>query len=120
MRPEFTASLMCMDLLDIKHQIEVLDGELDGYHIDIMDGHYCIEEMLEKIAQAARLREENGWHYKIMIDGSCNQKTFRRLYEAGADVFVMGSSGLFSLDADLKAACDTMKRLFAQETGVKL
>lgn len=41
MRPEFTASLMCMDLLDIKHQIEVLDGELDGYHIDIMDGHYC-------------------------------------------------------------------------------
>ena len=218
MRPEFTASLMCMDLLDIKHQIEVLDGELDGYHIDIMDGHYCmkacarvakkpmdvhlmttnpndwidacaaagaamisphaetintdcfrtlnriraagcqvgvtlnpatplsycqhylnridvltlmtvdvgyagqpfIEEMLKKIAQAARLREENGWHYKIMIDGSCNQKTFRRLYEAGADVFVMGSSGLFSLDADLKAACDTMKRLFAQETGVKL
>ena len=227
MRPEFTASLMCMDLLDIKHQIEVLDGELDGYHIDIMDGHYCknitlspdfmkacarvakrpmdvhlmttnpndwidacaaagaamisphaetintdcfrrpnrnraagwqvgvtlnpatplsycqhylnridvltlmtvdvgyagqpfIEEMLEKIAQAARLREENGWHYKIMIDGSCNQKTFRRLYEAGADVFVMGSSGLFSLDADLRAACDTMKRLFAQETGVKL
>lgn len=227
MRPEFTASLMCMDLLDIKHQIEVLDGELDGYHIDIMDGHYCknitlspdfmkacarvakkpmdvhlmttnpndwidacaaagaamisphaetintdcfrtlnriraagcqvgvtlnpatplsycqhylnridvltlmtvdvgyagqpfIEEMLEKIAQAARLREENDWHYKIMIDGSCNQKTFRRLYEAGADVFVMGSSGLFSLDADLKAACDTMKRLFAQETGVKL
>ena len=31
MRPEFTASLMCMDLLDIKHQIEELDGELDGY-----------------------------------------------------------------------------------------
>ena len=83
-------------------------------------GQPFIEEMLEKIAQAARLREENGWHYKIMIDGSCNQKTFRRLYEAGADVFVMGSSGLFSLDADLKAACDTMKRLFAQETGVKL
>ena len=41
MRPEFTASLMCMDFLDIKHQIEVLDEELDGYHIDIMDGHYC-------------------------------------------------------------------------------
>ena len=83
-------------------------------------GQPFIEELLEKIAQAARLREENGWHYKSMIDGSCNQKTFRRLYEAGADVFVMGSSGLFSLDADLKAACDTMKRLFAQETGVKL
>ena len=125
MRPEFTASLMCMDFLDIKHQIEVLDQKLDGYHIDIMDGHYCknitlsrdagcqvgvtlnpatplsycrhylnridvltlmtvdvgyagqpfIEEMLEKIAQAARMREENGWHYKIMIDGSCNKSS---------------------------------------------
>ena len=32
---------MCMDFLDIKHQIEVLDQKADGYHIDIMDGHYC-------------------------------------------------------------------------------
>lgn len=50
-----------------------------------MPGQPFIEEMLEKIAQAARLREENGWHYKIMIDGSCNKKTFRKLYEAGAE-----------------------------------
>ena len=82
-------------------------------------GQPFIEEMLEKIAQAARLREENGWHYKIMIDGSCNKKTFRKLYEAGADAFILGSSGLFSLDADLKTACDTMKRQFEQETGLK-
>ncbi len=40
MRPEFTASLMCIDFLDIKHQIEVLNQKLDGYHIEIMDGHY--------------------------------------------------------------------------------
>ena len=77
------------------------------------------ENIVEKIAQAARLREENGWHYKIMIDGSCNKKTFRKLYEAGADAFILGSSGLFSLDADLKTACDTMKRQFEQETGLK-
>mgnify|MGYP003376639949 FL=1 len=41
MKPEFSVSLMCMDFLDIKHQIEVLDQNVDGYHIDIMDGHYC-------------------------------------------------------------------------------
>ena len=77
------------------------------------------ENIVEKIAQAARMREENGWHYKIMIDGSCNKRTFRRLYEAGADVFVLGSSGLFSLDVDLASACDTMKRQFEEETGLK-
>lgn len=25
MKPEFSVSLMCMDFLDIKHQIEILD-----------------------------------------------------------------------------------------------
>ena len=227
MKSEFCVSLMCMDFLKIREQIDVMDRNIDGYHIDIMDGHYCknitlspdfmkacaqvakkpmdvhlmttdpgdwldacaaagaktisphaetintdcfrtlnrikelgcevgvtlnpatplsycahylnridlltlmtvdvgfagqpfIEEMLAKIAEAKRLREENGWHYKIMIDGSCNKKTFKRLYEAGADVFVLGSSGLFSLDSDLQTACDKMKAQFEEETGVKL
>lgn len=227
MKPEFKVSLMCMDFLDIKRQIEILDRNLDGYHIDIMDGHFCknitlspdfmracgqvakkemdvhlmttnpndwlensakagaklisphaetintdcfrvlnrieelgcktgvtlnpatplsycehflnridmltimtvdvgfagqpfIKEMLSKIAKAKQLREENGYHYKIMIDGSCNQKTYKQLYEAGADIFVVGSSGLFNLDDDLQVACDKMKKIFSDETGVTL
>ena len=227
MKPQFCVSLMCMDFLDIKHQVEILDANMDGYHIDIMDGHYCknitlspdfmravgrvakkpmdvhlmttapndwidacadagaglisphaetintdcyrtlnrihdagcqtgvtlnpatplsyckhylnridvltimtvdvgfagqpfITEMLDKIAQAKKLREENGWHYKIMIDGSCNKKTFQRLHGAGADVFILGTSGLFNLDPDLQTACDKMKAEFEAETGVKL
>ena len=31
---------MCMDFLDIRHQIEVLNKRVDLYHFDIMDGHY--------------------------------------------------------------------------------
>ena len=34
-------SLMCMDFLKMKEQLEVLEEEMDGYHIDIMDGHFC-------------------------------------------------------------------------------
>lgn len=227
MKPEFNVSLMCMDLMDIRHQLEILDTRVDGYHVDIMDGHYCknitlspdflaactsvaekpfdvhlmttnpnnwlepcakagarlisphaetintdcfrtlnriqelgcevgvtlnpatpldtcrhylnridmltlmtvdvgfagqpfIVEMLDKIAEARRLREANHWHYKIMIDGSCNQKTFKQLYDAGADVFVLGSSGLFSLDEDLENAWERMKEQFEDETGVTL
>lgn len=83
-------------------------------------GQPFITEMLDKIAEAKRLREENGWHYRIMIDGSCNKKTFKRLYDAGAETFILGTSGLFSLDADLAAAYDKMKGQFEEETGVKL
>lgn len=227
MKPEFSVSLMCMDFLDMKNQLEVLNKRASGYHIDIMDGHYCknitlspdfmracsraaklpmdvhlmttnpgdwlepvakagasvisphaetintdayrtinkirelgcgvgvtlnpatpldyirhyihlvdvltimtvdvgyagqpfITEMLEKISEARRLKEEKGYHYKIMIDGSCNAKTFKRLYEAGAEVFILGTSGLFNLDPDLNTAYDKMLDSFKNETGVEM
>ncbi len=223
MKPEFSVSLMCMDFLDIKNQLEILNKRADMYHIDIMDGHFCknitlspdfiraagraaklpmdvhlmtenpndwlepvakagatyiaphaetintdafrvlarikelgckagvvlnpatplqaiehymsrldmitimtvdvgyagqpfIPEMLDKIAQAKRLREKKGYSYKIQIDGSCNVKTFGRLREAGADVFILGSSGLFGLDADLNTAYDKMLMQYQAET----
>ena len=227
MKPLFTVSLMCMDFLDMKNQIDVLNEKFDGYHMDVMDGHFCknitlspdiikavgkaakkpmdvhlmttepndwikscaeagaelisphaetintnafrtinrikdlgcktgvtlnpatplayckeylgridvltimtvdvgfagqpfIREMLDKIKEAKKLREENGWHYHIMIDGSCNKKTFKDLYAAGAECFILGSSGLFSLDEDLRVACAKAKKIFEEETGVKL
>lgn len=69
-------------------------------------GQKFIPEMLDKIREAKELREQNGWHYDIQIDGSCNNKTFAQLIEAGADVLVLGSSGLFSKSKDLDEAFD--------------
>ena len=40
MKPIFNPSLMCMDFLDIRGQLEVLNPRCDMYHFDIMDGHY--------------------------------------------------------------------------------
>lgn len=227
MKPEFTVSLMCMDFLDMRNQLEYLDRHIDGYHIDIMDGHFCknitlspdfiktcnrlttkpmdvhlmttnpndwidacanagakmisphaetintdcfrtinhirevgcqvgvtlnpatpldycrhflnridvltlmtvdvgfagqpfITEILAKISEAKRLRDENNWHYKIMIDGSCNKRTFKALHQAGAEVYILGSSGLFSLDPSLPQAFAKMKENFEEETGIQL
>ena len=214
-------SLMCMDFLDIKEQLKILEEEMDGYHIDIMDGHFCknitlspdfakairpavkkpmdvhlmttdpsdwldpcieagvdmisphaetintnayrtmqyiagagkkvgvtlnpatalsyiehylnridvmtimtvdvgfagqkfIPEMLDKIRQAKALREEKGYHYRILIDGSCNKTTYEMLLEAGADDFIVGGSGLFSLHEDLREACKLCKAQFQE------
>lgn len=227
MKPFFKISLMCMDFLNIAAQIEVLNEEFDGYHMDIMDGHFCknitlspdivkaigavakkpmdihlmtttpndwidscaaagaqiisphaetinsdafriinkikgkgckagvtlnpatpltycreylgkidyltimtvdvgfagqpfIPEMLDKIREAKKFREMNNLNFKIMIDGSCNKNTFGKLHLAGADGYVLGSSGLFSLDPDLRKACKKAKEIFMEETGVKL
>ena len=220
----FNPSLMCMDLLNIKEQTEILNERCDMFHVDIMDGHYVknitlspdfvsaftkvskcpvdchlmvtdpddyieslakagadyicplaeainadafrilnkikslgckagvvlnpatpvsyikhyidrldiitvmtvdpgfagqpfIKEMLCKIRELKRLKEENGYNYLIEVDGSCNKNTFKELYEAGAEVFIVGTSGLFSKDKDLKRAWDIMLKEFYEETG---
>ena len=212
---KFSPSLMCMDFLKIREQMEAMNSRVDLYHVDIMDGHYCknitlspdlvktfhkvasipmdchlmttnpgdwvellaeagasyisphaetinsdafrilnliekcgckkgivlnpatplsyaeaylnridiltlmtvdvgfagqpfIEEVLDKIALAKKWREERGYHYEIQIDGSCNTRTYKKLTEVGADILIVGSSGLFTLDQDINRAIDKM------------
>lgn len=221
MRPLFSPSLMCMDLMDIKQQLEILNPLADFYHVDIMDGHFVpnitlspdfvaavskvatkpldchlmvtnpgqyidalakagagficphaetinadafrtikriqdagckvgitlnpatdvsaikyyihlmdkitvmtvdpgfagqpfIRESLAKIRELKALKEQNGYGYIIEIDGSCNEKTFGELDEAGAECFIVGTSGLFHLDNDLPTAWDKMLQNFAR------
>lgn len=220
---KFSPSLMCMDLIDIKSQTEILNERADMYHVDIMDGHFVknitlspdfvkafskiakkpidchmmvtnpedyieslakagatyitphaetintqafrlihmiedlgckvgvainpatsleaikhyihlldkitvmsvdpgfagqkfVPEVLEKTKELKRLKEENGYKYLIEIDGSCNERTFKKLSDAGVEVFIVGSSGLFSLDNDLEVAWDKMQENFERET----
>lgn len=40
MKPIINPSLMCMDFLDIRHQLSVLNKRADMYHFDVMDGHF--------------------------------------------------------------------------------
>ncbi|KMJ57643.1 allulose-6-phosphate 3-epimerase [Bacillus sp. LL01] len=223
MKPIFSASLMCMDFLHVKDQLEVLNHSVDYYHIDIIDGHYSknlslspdlmkafrkvankpmdvhlattnpedwieicadagatyispqaetinhhafrvlnmiarvgcrvgivinpatplryiesylgrvelltimtvdpgfpgqpfINEMIEKIEEAVRLREEKGYSYKIQVDGAVNKHSFSLLKKAGADVYVLGSSGLFNLDENIDLACKKAYENFAEVT----
>lgn len=222
--PKFSPSLMCMDFLNIRQQVEILNTRADFYHVDIMDGHFVknitlspdfvkmlstvtnlpidchlmvtnpddyietlakagagyicphaetinsdafriinkiksfgckvgvvlnpatplsyiqhyihlvdkitimsvdpgfagqpfIREMLDKIREAKQLKEEKGYQYLIEIDGSCNEKTYKELSDAGIEVFILGTSGLFHLDENLETAWDKMRDIFRQQTG---
>ena len=54
---------------------------------------------MEKVAEAARLREENGWSYHIEVDGGINHDTSHVAREAGANVTVAGTSVFRAGDA---------------------
>lgn len=221
---KFSPSLMCMDLLELKEQVEILNERADFYHVDIMDGHFVknitlspffvstlkrvskipidvhlmteypddyieelakagadyicphaetinkdafriinkiksfgckagivlnpatpiewikyyihlldkitimtvdpgfagqpfIPEMLEKIKELRELKDKNGYNYLVEVDGSCNERTFDILTEAGAEVLIVGSSGLFNLDKDLPTAWNKMMEIYEAKTA---
>lgn len=223
-RPSFSPSLMCMDLLNVGAELEVLNQRADAYHIDLMDGHFApnitlspdflkaisantslpldvhmmvttptqwielliengatwisphaetinvnafriwnlvesmgakpgvvlnpstplswveqylervdlltfmtvdvgfagqpfIEEVLPKIERSVQFRDDHGLDYTVQIDGSCNIGTFKRLWDAGADRFIVGSSGLWSRGETLDQAYDEMMNDFTSATG---
>ena len=104
----------------IKHYINRID-KLTIMSVDPgFAGQPFIEEMLAKISEAKELKEKYGYNFLIEVDGSCNQKTFKRLYDAGTEVFIVGSSGLFSKDPDLTKAWDIMTEEFKTLTGVEV
>lgn len=80
-------------------------------------GQPFIPEMIEKIKKLKTLKEKNGYSYLIEIDGSCNERTFKKLTAAGAEILIVGSSGLFNLDEDLIAAWDKMIDIYNRETA---
>ena len=59
-------------------------------------GQPFIPEMLDKVAELKAWREREGLEYEIEVDGSCNRATYEKLMAAGADVFIVGTSGLFN------------------------
>ncbi len=80
-------------------------------------GQRFIEISLEKIKQAKLLKQEKGYRYEIEVDGSCNAGTYKKMYDAGAEVFIVGSSGLFGLDNDLNVAWSQMEEEIDRQIG---
>lgn len=75
-------------------------------------GQRFIPESLDKVQQLRAMRAERELDFLVEIDGSCNRNTFKAIYDAGVDIFIIGASGLFSLDGDIKVAWQTMQQIF--------
>jgi len=83
-------------------------------------GSKFIPQMIEKVAKLEALRNERGLDFLIQCDGAIGKATYAPLYKAGANAFVMGSSGLFFKDGTLAHNSKRMKAEFEAETGVKV
>lgn len=77
-------------------------------------GQPFISEMMGKVGELRQLRDENQLDFEIEIDGSCNERTYRTLAAAKVDVFIVGTSGLFGLNQDIRKSWDKMTGLIGQ------
>ena len=69
-------------------------------------GQRFIGAAVRKVPILKEWKEKYGYTYEIEVDGGVNERTFQQLVEAGAERFVLGSSGLFSLAATLEEAVE--------------
>jgi len=77
-------------------------------------GQPFIPEMVDKIKAVYQMREEGEHNFLIEVDGSCNKNTYGLLLNAGADVLVMGSSGLLKRGIPLIETWEIMQNEIAQ------
>ena len=79
-------------------------------------GQSLIPHSLKKIAEAKRFLSDNACpHIKIQVDGNVNFENARRMREAGADIFVVGSSGLFLKTMTIFEAALELRKCIAYE-----
>jgi D-allulose-6-phosphate 3-epimerase len=95
-----------------------IDEEIDRITVMTVDpgfaGQRFITPMLKKIRLLAEYKREHGSRFLIETDGSVNFTTFKDLFEHGNEVFILGSSGLFSVDADLERAAARVREYFVK------
>ena len=85
---------------------------LDKITIMTVDPGYAgqpfIPEMQQKIKKLSELKKHNNFKFLIEVDGSCNANTYHQLLSSGAEVLIMGSSGLFKKNLSLDEAWKKM------------
>jgi ribulose-phosphate 3-epimerase len=67
-------------------------------------GQKFIYPMLDKVRMLRKIIEEKKLDVDIQVDGQINSKTIEQVIIAGANVLVVGTSGLFNLGDDLYSA----------------
>ena len=73
-------------------------------------GQSFIESSLAKIKRLRQMCNDQGLNTRISVDGGVKPDNIKKIYEAGADTFVMGSA-IFSAKDRQKAINDTFEQL---------
>ena len=104
--------------LNPKTEIKVAKEYLDKIDLVLImsvypgfGGQKFIDDVVQKIKDLDKIREESNLNFKIEIDGGINFKTSIIAIEAGVDILVSGTTIFKENNGDLKKNIKTLKQI---------
>ena len=104
--------------LNPKTKIKTLIDEIDNIDLVLVmsvnpgfGGQKFKPEVLDKIKELKKIKEENQYHFDIEVDGGINFSNSKIVLEAGADILVSGTTVFKENDGDIKANIEKLKSM---------
>ena len=75
-------------------------------------GQKIVKTSFEKIRKMRKILEESSFsNIKIEVDGNCSFENVPKMYNAGADIFVVGTSSVFRKDMTISEGVAKLNNL---------
>ena len=104
--------------LNPKTEIKTLIDEIENIDLVLVmsvnpgfGGQKFMPEVLDKIKELKRIRDENQYHFDIEVDGGINFSNSKIVLEAGADILVSGTTVFKENDGDIKTNIEKLKSM---------
>lgn len=95
----------------IKEYLDELDGVLVMTVYPGFAGQPIVEGSFEKLAEVRKIIDDSGKNLMLEVDGHVSWDLCKRMRECGADIFVAGSSSVYSKGMNINEAVDKMTKL---------
>ena len=104
--------------LNPKTEIKTLIDEISNIDLVLVmsvnpgfGGQKFMPEVLDKIKDLKKIKDNNQYHFDIEVDGGINFSNSKIVLEAGADILVSGTTVFKENDGDIKVNIETLKSM---------
>ena len=104
--------------LNPKTEIKTLIDEIENIDLVLVmsvnpgfGGQKFMPEVLDKIKELKKIKDEGKYHFDIEVDGGINFSNSKIVLEAGANILVSGTTVFKENDGDIKINIETLKSM---------
>ena len=104
--------------LNPKTEIKTLIDEIENIDLVLVmsvnpgfGGQKFMPEVLDKIKELKKIKEENQYHFDIEVDGGINFSNSKIVLKAGANILVSGTTVFKENDGNIKANIEKLKSM---------